>query len=178
MNVIIKLRAECTGGIIISFSTLNDNMFYCLPWENTQHRSIAKGYRIIISDVIFGNDAHTLLQIHIAVKRGDRVVTVPELFCRHASTKHERLLAEFESGLRQCVSRNVIFKAGVPDSNTVKVWYYQPEASPPHKDGTAQELYCRIALTAANISAPDADCQERILSGIREYLTGFINQMQ
>lgn len=158
-------------------SLLNDDMFFCVPWDNAQHRSTAKGYKIIVSDVIFGNDAHTLLQIHIAIMRDDRVIRISELFQHHASAKYEHLLKEFEENLRQCVSRNVTFKDGILDSNIVKVWYYQPEKPLLQNDSASPELYCRIAVTTANICSPDANCENRIISELRAYLLEFVNQM-
>lgn len=165
------------GTIIMkNFSSLNDNMFFCVPWDNAQHRSTAKGYKIIISDVIYGNAARTLMQIHIAIMRGDRVVTMSELFQTHAPAKQEHHLKEFEENLWQCVSRNVTFKEGLLDCNIVKIWYYQPETLS-QNDSTTPKLYCRIALTTANICAPDTNSENQILSSLREYLLDFINQI-
>ena len=158
-----------------NYNSLNDDMFFCVPWDNAQHRSMAKGYKIIVSDVILGNDAHTLLQIHIAIMRGDRVVRMSELLGNHAPLKNEHLLTEFENNLRQCVSRNVTFKDGVLDNNVVKIWYYQPENPQPQNNSAAPELYCRIAVTTANICAADTNRESRMLRELRAYLLNFVN---
>lgn len=105
---------------------MEDKLLMCRPWDDDAHSERIGAYQVIVSDVVFGNDSHSMFQFHIAVLRGDCLVQFSDLFPNLSNDEVEVKLEEWETAIRSIILENVSWESYVPDGGVVKIWYYGP----------------------------------------------------
>lgn len=157
-------------------SILNKQLFLCVPWNNSKHSVTAKGLTIIVSDVIYGNNTHSAIQIHLAIKRRNRIVKLSDLSHLKKYCSYTDMLMLFESSIKKSLSQIVKWNANSPDTGIIKLWYYRPEYDVTRNDGLKlySDLYLRVAITIINVLPLSAEDEHNIQLVLKECLTAFL----
>lgn len=149
---------------------MEDKLLMCRPWDDDAHSERIGAYQVIVSDVVFGNDSHSMFQFHIAVLWGDCLAQFSDLFPNLPNDEVEVKLEEWETAIRSIILENVSWESHVPDGGVVKIWYYGP-----HEDFTVKSsLFLRCAITAVNVNAPDDEILWLIRQRMLAYVVSFV----